>query len=130
MAEAFGDAALVDAPTAASVGQVSTSQWYDEVRDGKAPQPVIRSPRFTRWRLVDVRAYWLRRAEEGSTAGAAASSMRQAVEASAKAAERRRAKAAEVGPATKPLEAPSAPPTTRWSAIMAQASGASQKAAG
>jgi predicted DNA-binding transcriptional regulator AlpA len=50
--------ALVDARTAAAVGGMSVSWWSDLVAVGKAPQPAIRSPRFTRWRMSDVRAFW------------------------------------------------------------------------
>lgn len=58
--------ALIDAKTAAAVGQMSISKWYDEVRLGKAPQPAIREPRFTRWRQADVLRYWERRGQEAA----------------------------------------------------------------
>lgn len=60
------DVALIDGPTCAAVGQVSLSTWHELVRTGEAPQPAIRGIRFTRWRLVDVRDYWRRRAEDGT----------------------------------------------------------------
>lgn len=58
--------ALVDGKTAAATGSQSISQWLHDVAAGKAPQPVIRQSRYTRWRLVDVVAYWERRAAEGT----------------------------------------------------------------
>lgn len=58
--------ALIDAPTCAAVGDMSVSWWHAEVAASRAPQPVIREPRCTRWRASDVRAYWAKRAEEGA----------------------------------------------------------------
>ncbi|MCA6217788.1 hypothetical protein KGA65_14730 [Ideonella sp. B7] len=65
--------ALIDARTAARVGSMSLSWWHAEVAARRAPQPVIRRPRCTRWSLADVRAYWAALAEQGAqdTAGAA-----------------------------------------------------------
>ena len=57
------DVALIAAPACAAVGSVGISWWHDAVRTGLAPQPVIRQPRFTRWKLADVRAFWIARAE-------------------------------------------------------------------
>jgi hypothetical protein len=57
--------ALVNGKIAAATGGQSLSQWLQDVADGKAPQPVIRENRFTRWRLVDVEAYWSSRAATG-----------------------------------------------------------------
>lgn len=57
--DALADAALIDGPTAAATGGMSVSWWLDAVRDGRAPQPVIRQFRCTRWRLADVRAFWV-----------------------------------------------------------------------
>jgi hypothetical protein len=62
------EAALIDGPTAAAVGSQSISAFLQDVRDGVAPQPVIRQSRFARWRLTDIREYWIRRANEGSSA--------------------------------------------------------------
>lgn len=56
--ESLADVAHIDGPGAAAAGCLSISQWHALVREGRAPQPVIRAPRFTRWRLADVRA-WL-----------------------------------------------------------------------
>lgn len=55
---AFDDVALIDAKTAAAVGGLSQSWWYGQVASGRAPQPVIRAPKCSRWRLADVREFW------------------------------------------------------------------------
>lgn len=62
----LADAALIDGPTCAAVGAVSVSWWHEEVRTGRAPQPAIRQSRFTRWRLADVRAFWIGFAERAT----------------------------------------------------------------
>lgn len=59
----LADVALIDAATAAQVGGMSPSWWAEEVRSGRAPQPVIRGHRCTRWRLADVRGFWETRAK-------------------------------------------------------------------
>jgi predicted DNA-binding transcriptional regulator AlpA len=56
------DVALVDVDTAAAVGGMKRSWWHAEVAAGRAPQPVIKQPRCTRWRLLDVRTFWAQRA--------------------------------------------------------------------
>jgi hypothetical protein len=50
--------ALVSGQTAAAVGERSLSWWKGEVRAGRAPAPIVRRKRFTRWRLVDVQDFW------------------------------------------------------------------------
>ncbi len=55
---ALADLALVDGPEAAAAGRMSQSKFLEEVRAGRAPAPVVKRPRFTRWRAADVRA-WL-----------------------------------------------------------------------
>lgn len=68
---ALDDVALIDGYTCAAVGAMSISQWHDLVRQKLAPQPAIREPRFTRWRVVDVRIYLeerIRAAQAGSVA--------------------------------------------------------------
>jgi predicted DNA-binding transcriptional regulator AlpA len=52
------DVALVDASACAAAAGCGMSRWHDLVRRGEAPQPAIRAPRFTRWRLAEVRS-WL-----------------------------------------------------------------------
>lgn len=64
------DVALIDGPTCAAIGSVSLSWWHDAVRAGRAPQPAVRAPRCTRWRAIDVRAFWQRFAEQGDAAAA------------------------------------------------------------
>ena len=66
LAEYLAGAAMVDARDSAAVGSMCVSKWLDLVRLGEAPQPVVRAPRFTRWRLCDVRQYFLLVAERGS----------------------------------------------------------------
>jgi hypothetical protein len=56
------DVALIAADTCAAIGDVSVSWWHEEVRTDRAPKPVIQQPRFTRWRLADVRRFWAERA--------------------------------------------------------------------
>jgi predicted DNA-binding transcriptional regulator AlpA len=65
--EALADVALIDATTCAAAGCMGVSWWYDEVRAGRAPAPVIREPRCTRWRLADVRAFWIARSERAAS---------------------------------------------------------------
>ena len=55
----LADVALINAPTCAAPGNMSVSWWLQKVHDGEAPQPVIRRPRCTRWRMADVRAFWI-----------------------------------------------------------------------
>ena len=88
---ALADLALIDAPACAAVGGMSVSWWHDEVRGGRAPKPVIRQPRCTRWRLADVRAYWVQRVEQAATdVQAAADVTARATKASAAAQAKRR----------------------------------------
>jgi predicted DNA-binding transcriptional regulator AlpA len=90
--------ALIDAPTSAAAGSMSVSWWHDEVKEGRAPQPVIRKPRCTRWRMADVRAFWIKFAEQAADdAPAAARVKAQAKKASATAKAKRAARAATAG---------------------------------
>ena len=52
------DVALIEGAGAAAVGKMSISWWLGEVAAGRAPQPVIRKPRCTRWSVVQVREFW------------------------------------------------------------------------
>lgn len=86
--------ALIDAPTCAAPGAMSVSWWHEEVRAGRAPAPVIRKPRCTRWRLADVRAFWAKFAEQGAADTQAAASVKaRATKASAAARAKRSASA-------------------------------------
>jgi len=67
MAADLADVALIAAPEAAAVGRMKPSWWHEKVRAGIAPQPVIRAPRCTRWRLSDVREFWRKFAEQGAS---------------------------------------------------------------
>jgi predicted DNA-binding transcriptional regulator AlpA len=64
------DVALLDAKTCAAVGSMGISWWYEEVAAGRAPQPAVRKTRGTRWRLADVRKFWLDWATADNTAEA------------------------------------------------------------
>jgi predicted DNA-binding transcriptional regulator AlpA len=86
--------ALIDAPTCAAAGAMSVSWWHSEVQAGRAPAPVIRKPRCTRWRLADVRAFWAKSAEQaGADTKAAAGVKARATKASAAARAKRTASA-------------------------------------
>ena len=74
------DVALVDAKMFAAAGSVSVGWVYAEVREGRAPQPVMRSPRCTRWRLIDVRNFWRQRAEQTTENSAAAAQVQARAE--------------------------------------------------
>lgn len=69
------DVALVDAKSCAAPGGVSLAWWYAEVRTGRAPAPTIRRPRFTRWRLTDVRKFWAELSEKSGADSEAAEFM-------------------------------------------------------
>lgn len=64
---ALSDVALTAAATCAATGDVSVSWWLEEVRTGRAPKPVIQQPRFTRWRVQDVRRFWAERATQAAS---------------------------------------------------------------
>ncbi|MBN8507125.1 MAG: hypothetical protein J0L57_00785 [Burkholderiales bacterium] len=65
---ALAEVALCDIRTAIAPGNASPSWWLDGVRrtlegdlrhdEVPFPQPVIRRPRFTRWRVSDVARFW------------------------------------------------------------------------
>jgi len=82
------DVALIAADTCAAIGEASVSWWHEEVRAGRAPKPAIQQPRFTRWRLADVRRFWAERAAHAAAGTAAGERMAaRAKRASAKARE-------------------------------------------
>lgn len=81
---ALADAALIAGPTCAATGDVSLSTWHDLVRREIAPPPVIKKSRCTRWRLLDVRRFWIEFAE---SAGADEQVTQRAKKASIKARE-------------------------------------------
>lgn len=67
---ALADVALVDGPTCAAAAGISLSTWHEAVRTQRAPSPVVRGHRCTRWRLADVRAWLQARAEGEPSTGA------------------------------------------------------------
>lgn len=91
LAPDLAEVRLIDGKTAAQAGSVSLSWWHERVAEGAAPQPVFRGSRFTRWRAVEVAAFWqnYRPAEDGRSIAA------QAAKASAAALAVRKARAAE-----------------------------------
>ena len=54
---ALADVALIDDTTCAAAAGMSITYWRDLVAQGVAPQPAIQGPRFTRWRIADVRGF-------------------------------------------------------------------------
>jgi hypothetical protein len=88
----LADVALIDARTAAAVGGLTISWWHAKVAAGIAPRPAIQQPRFTRWRLADVRLFWQNIAEQANPE-ATARLKAQANKAQAAAQARRRAAA-------------------------------------
>src|SRR5574337_1383213 len=86
------DVVLIDAKACAALGSVSTTWWHESVRAGRAPQPVVRRTRCTRWRMVDVIKFWRDFAESGD-AGTAAELVARATKASAVAKAKRAAQA-------------------------------------
>ncbi len=55
----LADVSLIDARAAAAVGSMGVSWWHAKVACGEAPQPAFRGVRCTRWRLADVRTFWV-----------------------------------------------------------------------
>jgi len=83
---ALDEVALIDATTCAAAGAMSVSWWHEEVRTGRAPAPAVRRPRCTRWRMVDVRAFWIEFAQRAAAdPEAAVKAAARAKKASAKA---------------------------------------------
>lgn len=68
---ALADVAYIDGPTSAAAGCMSLSAWHELVRKGEAPAAVIRQPRYTRWRLADVRQFLIERATQQTPEAAA-----------------------------------------------------------
>lgn len=54
------DVALCDMRDIMEMTRMGKSYLYAAVKDGTFPAPVIKRPRCTRWRLVDVRNYLLK----------------------------------------------------------------------
>jgi hypothetical protein len=85
------DVALIDGRACAASAGCSISQWHNWVKQGTAPAPAIRRPRYTRWRICDVRQFLFVLVENASTnLGASQMVMRKAKMASEAAAEKAR----------------------------------------
>lgn len=89
-ADILAEVSLIDAAACAEVGSMATSWWHEKVRTGIAPQPVVRKPRCTRWRVSDVRDFWQGFAEAADD-NAAAQVIAKATKASAAASAKRAA---------------------------------------
>ena len=88
----LAEVALIDAATCAAPGDMSLSWWHAEVFAGRAPQPAVRRPRCTRWRLFDVKHFWIAFAANASAdRQTAANVVTKATKASAAAQVARRA---------------------------------------
>jgi predicted DNA-binding transcriptional regulator AlpA len=85
--------ALINARTAAAAGSMSLSWWHQKVAEGEAPQPVVRAQRCTRWRAVDVAAFWRAFANQATVSGTDATTI-QATKASTASIAKRRTLAA------------------------------------
>lgn len=82
---------LVDAKTAAAAGCMSVSWWHAEVAAGRAPAPVIRRTRCTRWHTAHVAAFWRKFATSALADASAADAVKvRASKASAAAQAKRR----------------------------------------
>lgn len=68
----LSEVALIDAQACAATGGMSISWWHAQVASGQAPQPAVRRPRCTRWRLAEVRRFWATFAEQGEADAASA----------------------------------------------------------
>lgn len=66
---ALADVALIDAKQIAAAACIGLSQFYELLKAGKAPQPAIRAPRCSRWRLSEIRQWLEARAAAGSFEG-------------------------------------------------------------
>jgi hypothetical protein len=86
--------ALIDAATCAAAGAMSVSWWHEEVRAGRAPTPVIRKPRCTRWRVADVHTFWTKFAEDASKDSQGAQAAQDRAKKASQAAQAKRAAAA------------------------------------
>ena len=87
----LSDVALIEAASCAAAGAMSVSWWHEAVRTGKAPAPVIRKPRCTRWRLSDVKAFWETFAQGASQDAESAEAVKAKAEKASRAAQAKRA---------------------------------------
>ena len=89
--EALADVALIDARSAAAAAAIAVETWRAAVRNGQAPQPVVRAARANRWLLRDVREWLIRVASQGQQDVDRSVLAGRAAKASAAAAAKRRA---------------------------------------
>jgi hypothetical protein len=54
----FEDVRLLDIKACCAPGDMGATWWRSEVAAGRAPEPVVRLPRCTRWRAADVHKFW------------------------------------------------------------------------
>lgn len=87
----LADVSLIDAKACAAASGCSVSKWHQDVASGSAPQPVIRKPRCTRWRMADVRAHLIEIAAQGADTEQARSMIAKAAKASTAARAKRQA---------------------------------------
>lgn len=90
-------ALLINAARSAWMGSMSVSWWHEAVRQGRAPAPVIRGPRCTRWRSSDVQSFWEELAEKGGEPEEAERLVKQSMRASRAAQLKRASVAHQVG---------------------------------
>lgn len=91
------DVALIDAATCAAPGSMGVSWWLAQVAAGIAPQPVVRKHLCTRWRLGDVRSFWVSFAEGGATDTAGTEKLMASVKKASAASKSKRAQLAQAG---------------------------------
>ncbi len=89
--EAHSGSALVNIADICELLRLSQSWVYSRVQAGTFPAPVLRAPRFTRWRLRDVLDFAEQLGERAADAQTSALSMAKAQRASAAARAKRAA---------------------------------------
>ena len=65
--QALADVSLVTGPECAAAAGCGLSLWHDLVRTGRAPQPVIQQPRYTRWLISSIRTWLIEHASQPPT---------------------------------------------------------------
>lgn len=99
----LADVAFADINVTAAAVNMSVSWVYEEVRSGRAPQPVIREPRCSRWLVSDVRLWLIELARKAAANTQSAELMTaRATKASTAAQAKRAAKAAATAQTTEP----------------------------
>lgn len=68
------DVALLDINDVCTAVRMSKSWVHEQVRAGRFPQPAVKRPRCTRWRLSDVRAHLVEWAAQPAAEGSPAMS--------------------------------------------------------